>query len=117
MSADEKHPGCGNITFDFMVSELAGDIVMSLLTSLMVSIVIGLEFIVASTLTSSVCNDSLYKTFPCVLTKACRAPLAVLICLSQSPSMWLAVWGLFIQIIQSAACICKYLLILLWFMS
>ena len=50
MSADEKHPGCGNITFDFMVSELAGHVVMSLLTSLTVSIVIGLEFIVACTL-------------------------------------------------------------------
>ena len=44
MPTDEKHPGGGNITFDFMVSKLAGDKGMSLLMSLMVSVVIGLEF-------------------------------------------------------------------------
>ena len=44
MPADEKHPGGGNITFDFMVSKLAGDKGISLLMSLMVSVVIGLEF-------------------------------------------------------------------------
>ena len=100
-----------------MVSKLAGDKGMSLLSSLMVSVVIGLEFTIASTSTSSVWVDSLYKFFPCVLTKAFRIPLAVLICLSQTPPMWLVVRGLFIQIIQSHPCICKYLLILLWFMS
>ena len=54
----------------------------SLLTSRMVSVVIGLEFTIASILTSNVCNDSSSKLFPCVLTKAFRIPLAVLICLS-----------------------------------
>ena len=39
--ADEKHPGGGSITFDFMVSKLSGDTGMSTLMSLMVS---GLEF-------------------------------------------------------------------------
>ena len=90
---------------------------MSLLTSLMVSVVIGLEFTIASTSTSSVWVDSLYKIFPYVLNKAFRIPLTVLICLSQTPPLRLAVGGLFIQIIQSAPCIYKYLLILLWFMS
>ena len=42
------------MTFDFMVSKLAGDKRVSLLTSLMVSVVIGLEFTIASTSTSSV---------------------------------------------------------------
>ena len=108
--------GSVNITFDFMVSKLAGDKRMPLLASLMVSVVTGLEFTIASTSTSSVCNDSLYKIFPCVLNKASRIPLAVLIYLSQTPPMWLAVGELFIKIIQSAPCICKYLLILLSFM-
>ena len=70
-----------------MVSKLAGEKGMSLLTSLMVSVVIGLEFSIASTLTSNICNDLLSKLFPCVLTKAFRIPLAVLICLSQIPPM------------------------------
>ena len=90
---------------------------MSLLTSLMVSVVIGLEFTIASTSTSNVCNDSSSKLFPCVLTKASRIPLAVLIYLSQTPPKWLAVGGLLIQVIQSSRCICKYSFILLWFMS
>ena len=76
-----------------MVSKLAGEKGMSLLTSLMVSVVIGLEFSIASTLTSNICNDLLSKLFPCVLTKAFRIPLAVLICLSQIPPMWLAIGG------------------------
>ena len=83
----------------------------------MVSVVIGLEFIIASTSTSSVWVDLLYKFSPYVLTKAFRIPLEVLICLSQTPPMWLTVRELLIQIIQSAQCICKYLLILLLFMS
>ena len=110
-------PGGGNITFDFMVSKLAGDKGMSLLRSLIFSVVTGLEFTIASTSTSTVCNDSLSKLFPCVLTKAFRIPLAVLVCLSQSPPMWLAIRGLLVQVIQSALCISKYTFILLWFMS
>ena len=90
---------------------------MSLLTSLMVSVVIGLKFTIASTSTSSVWVHSWYTIFPYVLNKGFRIPLTVLICLSQTPPMWLAVRGLFIQITQSAPCICKYLLILLLFMS
>ena len=86
-----------------MVSKLAGDKGMSLLTSMLVS----LEFTVASTLTSSICNNSPSKLFPCVLTKAFSIPLVVLICLYQTPTMWLAVRGLLIQVIQSAPWICK----------
>ena len=90
---------------------------MLLLTSLMFSVVIGLEFTIASTSTGSEYNKSWSKLFPCVVTKAFRIPLAVLICLSQTPPMWFTVGGLLIQVIQSAPCICKYLFILLWFMS
>ena len=61
-----------------MVSKLAGDKGMSLLMSLMVSVVIDLEFTIASTSTSNVCNDLSSKLFPCILTKAFRIPLAVL---------------------------------------
>ena len=81
------HPGGGNITFNFMVSKLGGDKGMSLLNSLMVFAVISLEFNRASTLTSSVCDDSSSKLFPCVLIKTFRIPLAVLICLSQASPM------------------------------
>ena len=79
MPADGKHPGGGNITFDFMVSKLAGDKGISLLMSLMVSVVIGLEFTIDSTSTNSICNDLLSRLFQCVLTKVFRIPLAVLI--------------------------------------
>lgn len=44
-----------------MVSELAGDKGMLPLNSLMVSVVIGLKFIIASISTISVQNDSLLK--------------------------------------------------------
>ena len=57
MSANEKYAGGGNITFDFMGSKLAGDKGMSLLTSLMAFVVIGLECTIASTSISSVCNE------------------------------------------------------------
>ena len=97
VSADEKHPGGGNITFDFMVSKLARDkIRLSLLTLLMVSVVIGLELTIASTSTSRACNDSSSKHFPCVLTKAFSVPLAVLIYLSRTSPMRLAVRALLI---------------------
>ena len=99
-----------------MVSKLAGDKGMPLLTSLMVSVVIALEFTIASTSTSNVCNDSSSKLFPCVLIKVFRIPLTILICLSQISPMWLAVGVLLIQVIHSDPCICKYSLILLWFM-
>ena len=94
--ANEQHAGGGNITIDFMVSKLAeADKEMSLLTSLMVSVFIALEFTVGSTSTSNVCNDSSSKLFPCVLIKVFRIPLAILICLSQIFPMRLAV-GVFI---------------------
>ena len=97
VSAEKKDPGDGNITFDFMVSKLARDkIRLSLLTLLMVSIVIGLELTIASTSTSRACNDSSSKLFPWVLTKAFSIPWAILIRLSLTSPMRLAVRGLLI---------------------
>ena len=61
---DEKHLRGGNISLNFMVSKLADDKGMPLLTSLIVSVVISLEFTIASTSESSVCNDSLSKAYP-----------------------------------------------------
>lgn len=71
----------------FMVSKLASDRGILLLRLLMVSVVINLEFTAAYTLTCSICNDLLSKFFPCVLIKALRIPLTVLICLSQTTPM------------------------------
>ena len=87
ISSDRKHPWGGNITFDIMVSKLAGNKGMSLLMSLMVSVIIGFEFTVGSTSTRKVSNDSSSKLFPCFLIKAFRISLAVLICLSCTPLM------------------------------
>ena len=64
ISADEKHLRGRNIRLDFMVSKLAGDKRMTLLTSLMVSVTTGLEFTIASYSTSSRCNDSQSKAYP-----------------------------------------------------
>ena len=58
-----------------------------------------------------------FNLFPCVLTKTLRIPLAVVICFSQTPPMRFAVWGMLIQVIRSALCICKCWFILLRFMS
>ena len=62
-------------------------------------------------------KDSLVKVFSCVLIQALTKSLTVLICLFQTPPMWLQVSGLLIQAIQSALYICEYLFILLWVMS
>ena len=90
---------------------------MSLLTSLVVYVTIGLEFTIASTSTSKVRNDSSTKLPPCVLTKPLRIPLEVFICLSHTQTMYFAVWLLLIQVIQSVPWISKYPFILLCFMS
>ena len=100
-----------------MVSKLAGDRGRLLLRSLMVSVVINLEFTAVYTLTCSICNDSLSKLFPCVLIKVLRIPLTFLICLSQTTPMWLSVGGFLVQLIQSTPCISQYSFVLLWFMS
>ena len=96
------------------VSTLTGDNWMSLLTSLMVSVAIGFLFTIASTSTSNICNDLLSKFIPSALTKGLRIPLEILICLFQTTLIWLAVWGLLVQVIQSALYICMYSFILPW---
>ena len=90
---------------------------MSLLTSLVVYVTIGLEFTIASTSTSKICNDSSTKLPPSVLTKPLRIPLEVFICLSHTQTMYFAVWLLLIQVIQSVIWISKYSFILFCFMS
>ena len=82
----------------------------------MVSVIIVPEFTMTSTSTSSVCNDSSSKIFPCVLTKPFIIPLALLVCLFQTPPMWLVIGRFLIQVSQSDSCICKFWFILLWFM-
>ena len=69
-----------------MISKLAEDNGMSLMTSLIDSIVIGLELTITSTSTSNVSNDSSSKIFR-GFSRTLRIPLAVLIYLSKTPNM------------------------------
>ena len=79
--------------FDFMVSRSDAGSGIWLFSSLMVSVVIGWEFTMASTSSNYIYSDSSPRLFPCVFISAMRINLAVLICLSQMEPMWLVAGG------------------------
>ena len=102
MSGLLKTPGGGKITFDFIVSMLAGTNGAGLFTALIVSTVNGCEFNIASHSTIKVCKDSVSKLLPWLLSKPLSIAQAEQIYLSQIQPKWLALGGFFFQTIQSA---------------
>ena len=63
ISADEKHPVGGNITFNFTVSMLASGKAISLLTSMMVSVVMGLVITIGgSQISKDILKGVRYRT-------------------------------------------------------
>ena len=105
------------MTFDFIVSKLEGESGTWLWTLLIVSIVIGRELTIASTYMSNVCSASSFKLLPCDFRSTFRMLLAVLICRSHTPPMWVAVGCFLIHVIQLASCLCRYCDIWLWSIS
>ena len=102
------------MTFDFITSKLEGESGTWLWTSLIVSVVISHELTIASTYISNVCSASSFKLLLYIFRSAFRMLLAVLICHSHTPPMWLAKGGFLIHVIQLALCLCRYFYIWLW---
>ena len=72
-----------------------------LLTSLNKSVVKGHQFTIASTWISKVCNDLSFRLVPWVFNKEVKIVLALLICLSHTPSILLAEGGFCFHSIHS----------------
>ena len=104
-----KSPGCGIATFNFIVSMFEGARGKSLVGSLMVSTVNGPEDRIPSVSATSVSRDSSSSNFPCVERRDDNIERADLICLSQTPRMWLTAGWLLIYFTKSHPRLCmKY---------
>ena len=88
-------PGGGITTLIFKVNIWKGESATSLFASMMVSTTRCLEWIKASTSVNKVFRDSSSKLLLWVLRKDDKMLIAELICLSQTPPMWLAKGGFF----------------------
>ena len=111
---DWNFPGGGMMIFVFWVNSIEGEIGCKLLTSLIVSVVKGLELMMPSTSTRYVRSDSSVNCPGWEIRIAVRTALADRICLSHTPPIWLAAGGLFFQISQSVPRFCRKNQILSW---
>ena len=101
-----KSYGCGIATFNFIVSMFKGARSKSLVGSLIVSTVNGPEFRIPFVSATSVSRDSSSDNFPCVEKRDDSIIRAGLICLSQTPPIWLAAGGLLIYFTKSPPRLC-----------
>ena len=88
-----KIPGGGITTLDFKVDRFIGLRGVMLLTSLNKLVVKGREFTIVSTLISKVCSGSSFRLVPWVFNTEVKMVLALLICLSHTPTILLAEVG------------------------
>ena len=90
-----KSPGGGKTTLNFVAIKLIGLSEASLVISLKVSTVKGLEFTTDSTSVSSVTSDLLFKLVLCCFSNADSITHTDFVWCSQTPPKWLPEGGLF----------------------